>query len=74
MFTWKCSGKEAEAFVKIIKPYLVQKNEEAEVFLKFRNTITNQGNGKLSDKVINLREWLYFRIKKGEICLTQVDP
>ncbi len=43
MYRWELNGLAAAAFVKTIKPHLVIKAEQAEVFLKLAKTVTSNG-------------------------------
>jgi len=43
MYRWELNGLKAAAFVKAIKPHLVIKAEQAEVFLQLAKTVTPTG-------------------------------
>ena len=43
-YEWMVSSKKAVDFLKLIKPYLVQKTEEVNVAIEYQKTVTNNVN------------------------------
>ena len=58
MFRWQVSGNEADAFIKEIKPFLVLKGRQAEIFIEFRKTVNSKRTAKLDFFVIDIRKGL----------------
>ena len=61
-YQYRCSTKQLEFLVKAIRPYLVVKNEDADIVLEFRSLVGKRGGAKLEpdvrNKMLSLRESL----------------
>ena len=56
-FTWTITAKSAVAFIKLIKPYLIIKHNQAEVAIMFQTSVKNIGGiYKLSQETLAFRE------------------
>lgn len=58
---WEVSAKQAEVFLRLVKPYLLLKREQAEVALLLRETVGNRSS--VSNQVKQDREELFARMK-----------
>jgi len=63
-YDWKVSNKKAIYFCKIIKPYLIMKQKQADNAILFGLTIEYWGAKRVSNETLNIREMIYMNNKK----------
>ena len=62
---WSISGYKATDVLKLIKPYVIGKEEEVEIALKFSKLLRKQGKS-LSKRNLSRREQLYQELKESK--------
>jgi hypothetical protein len=56
-YQWRISSKQAETFLRSILKFMMVKRDQAEIALRFRETVGKRGgDGRLSAEVVQLRE------------------
>jgi len=61
-YSWVISAKAAVLFLKLVRPYLIIKKEQADFCMAFQDTVTRTGF-RLSEDVLARREELYQNVK-----------
>ena len=62
-YSWVISAKAAYLFLKLVKPYLIVKKEQADFCMSFQNTVQKTGF-KLDKETLNKRDELYHAVKQ----------
>ncbi|GAI09780.1 unnamed protein product [marine sediment metagenome] len=58
-YFWRIVSRDAVKFCKVIKGYLLTKEEQAEVVIELHKTMKPRGNAHVPDDIIKYREQLY---------------
>jgi len=67
LYVWMCRGRQAEAVLRAIAPYLILKKKQAEIALEYRDMFRNKGKNRfnpLTPEEIKRREEIYNSLRK----------